>query len=301
MADGRPRPPRPGAAPGRRPPSPVRADGRRGPGPALGKGADSARRPAPAPRGTGPTPVVDERMRERRRVVRARRRRRALRWWAAAVLAGILAWAAFGSSAFRLDARQVEVVGAGEVVGVEQVLAAVGAYERTPLTRLDTGVVRAAVEALPGVDSAQVERLWPRGLRVTVRERPAVAAVPDPAGGYALVAADGDVLSSVAEAPAELPLLVVPVGSEHERTLEAALGVAQALPDALAAQVEQVRAETPDSVEVALRDGLVVEWGSAEDSSLKAAVLMELLDSRAVDGASAVDVSAPTLPVVTRG
>ena len=61
--------------------------------------------------------------------------------------------------------------------------------------------------------------------------------------------------------------------------------------------MKSVSAATEDSVQFTLADGPMVEWGSAEDSKLKAQVLGVLLGSKHARKADVIDVSAPTLPI----
>ena len=65
---------------------------------------------------------------------------------------------------------------------------------------------------------------------------------------------------------------------------------------AVAADVRQVRAASPDDVRLQLTKGRTVVWGSAERSARKAAVLAVLLTRRA----SVYDVTAPDAPTTTK-
>jgi cell division protein FtsQ len=199
---------------------------------------------------------------------------------------------------FALRADGVRVTIDGAYVDAAAVDAAIASFVGTPLTRLDVGEVERAVETAPGVASVEVSRAWTHGLVVAVEGSEPVAAVPIDGGVYVLVDARGATLATQGEAPADLPVIEVPLGDGSGRTLAAALAVAGALPAPLAARVEIVRAETEDSVVLDLRDGPRIEWGSAEDSRLKGAVAVLLLTSDAGMNASIIDVSAPTLPVV---
>jgi cell division protein FtsQ len=67
------------------------------------------------------------------------------------------------------------------------------------------------------------------------------------------------------------------------------------LPKSLAQKVVRVRAQSIDSVELDLKSGAVVRWGSADEPEFKAAVLEALLSLRA----QIYDVSAPELPTTT--
>ncbi len=74
----------------------------------------------------------------------------------------------------------------------------------------------------------------------------------------------------------------------------------EALPLELAADVKSVAAQTMDTVTMELRDGARVDWGSAAETELKAAVLQALRTAKKSKDSTWFDVSAPTLPV-TKG
>lgn len=237
---------------------------------------------------------------------RARARRR-LAWRQILVVAGsvvavgALAWVLLLSPVLALDTAQVRVTGAGTVVAVEQVQAVVEVEGGTPLTRLDTAALRTALLDVPGVRDATVSRDWPHGLTVALVSREPVAAVPEEAEadavpGYALVDSEGVQVGRADAPPEGLPVVDVPLG--ESRILAAALGVLEALPEALLADVGSVSAGTQDTVRFVLRDGAEVEWGSAQDGDLKAAVLQALRAAPETAGSARYDVSAPTMPVV---
>ena len=69
------------------------------------------------------------------------------------------------------------------------------------------------------------------------------------------------------------------------------------MPADLRDRVGDMSASTEDSVTFTLRKGPRVEWGSAENSNLKAQVLAVLLESKQASNAAVIDVSAPTLPI----
>ncbi len=246
---------------------------------------------------------------------RARARRR-LAWRQILIAAGsvaavgALAWLLLLSPVLALDAEQIRVSGAGTVVAVDQVHAVVDTEAGTPLPRLDTAALRSALLDVPGVRDAQVTRDWPHGLSVALVSREPVAAVPEAAdvvaaaegdeaaedGGYALVDEEGVKVGRADTPPEGLPVVEVPVG--EARILAATLGVLESLPDTLLVDIGQVSAGTQDTVRLVLRDGATVEWGSAQDPALKAAVLQALRTAPDTAGAARYDVSAPTMPVV---
>ena len=154
----------------------------------------------------------------------------------------------------------------------------------------------AQLKDIPGVREAHVVRHWPNGLVVTLvslesQSRRSLM----PAGGFTLVDDEGVQVGRAAKAPKGLPTLAVP--TDKPKVLAAALGVMSALPADLADRVTSVSAATEDSVQFTLSKGPLVEWGSAEDSELKAQVLDVLLGSKHARKADVIDVSAPTLPI----
>lgn len=245
-----------------------------------------------------------ERVAMRRRIAR----HKAYLAGAVVVLLGALAWLLLLSPVLALDAARVQVTGAGTVVDPADVHALVAEVDGVPLPRLDTVGLRDRVLDVPGVREAKVSRIWPHGLVVALVSREPVAAVPQQAPpadtpdareqpGYALLDIEGFPVGWTPTPPEGLPVVEVPVGEGGERTLTAVLTILQALPPELSAEVATVRAETQDTVRMALRDGRTVVWGSANDAALKIRVLQTLRAAPAAAGAREYDVSAPTLPI----
>ena len=223
-------------------------------------------------------------------------RRRLLIGSGVAVALALAAWALFFSPLLALDVERLELRGQGTVVDVAAVTAVVAAHDRTPLPSLDTVALRREVLDVPGVRAAEVARLWPHGLRITVVSREPVAAVPEP-DGFALLDVDGVQVGRADIAPEGLPVVSVPRDDPEARAMTAVLTVLQQLPPELAAEVVAASADTRDTVAFGLSDGATVEWGSPDDSALKARVLATLRASSASAGAQVFDVSAPTLPI----
>ncbi|MEV7973110.1 cell division protein FtsQ/DivIB [Cellulomonas sp. NPDC089187] len=301
-------PARTGVSPAVRASSSSRRPGRTS-GAAASSGALAARRTAPVTPSAG---VVAQgsaaRFAERARAHRRLTQRRILIAAGAVVAVVGVAWLLFFSPVLALDATQVEVSGADSVVAMDQVQAVVDSRDGVPLPRVDTSALRSELLEVPGVRDATVTRQWPHGLSVALVAREPVAAVPEdadvvqsaegtPAGaGFALVDEEGVQVGRADAPPEGLPVVAVPVG--EERVLSAVLGVLEQLPPDLLAQVGEVAATTQDSVNFTLRDGATVEWGSDQESALKAAVLGALRAAPETAGAARYDVSAPTMPVV---
>lgn len=226
-----------------------------------------------------------EKLRQKRR--RTWRRIAGVVLLVALVVAGV--WAVWFSSL--LDTRDVEVVGT-EYIPVKRVLAAAAVPTGTPLLRLDTDAIAEGVSELAPVESVKVETDLPHTVRIVVTERTAVAWVDRATTPWAVDAA-GVVYRPLNSAPSHLPEL--DVDADDSRIVAAVAGVAADIADGdagLLSDVEAIRAETRDSIELELTGGRVVVWGSAEESSAKLAVLEPLLEIEA----RSYDVSAPERP-----
>jgi cell division protein FtsQ len=207
------------------------------------------------------------------------------------VLLGLGTWLLLGTSALGVHAVDVTGTDRLDPATVRQVA---DVPAGAPLATLDTGAVAARLEKLPVVRSVEVQRQWPRTVSIVVHER-VPAAVQQRGASYALVDRTGVEFDQVDRRPRGLPLVSAPV-DEGAPALRAALDVLDVLPPAVAADVKQVRAASPDDVRLQLSKGRTVVWGSAERSARKAAVLAVLLTRKA----SVYDVSAPDAPTTTR-
>jgi cell division protein FtsQ len=109
---------------------------------------------------------------------------------------------------------QVSVSGRFQRVSPGEVEQAVKARVRDiGLLSVDLGAVRRAVELLPWVDSATVERQWPRALSIRVVEQVAAARW----GANSLLNTRGELfISEARHIPPELPRLSGPPGSEAQ-------------------------------------------------------------------------------------
>jgi cell division protein FtsQ len=239
---------------------------------------------------------VSERIQEKQKVQRRRRMSTATRRLAiAGAVVGVL-WLGLQSPVFDLEASKVEVSGLGVVVDPVAIDAAVAPYVGHSLTTLNVVHLENQLAQLPGVRHATVARVWPAGLRIEITTRVPVAAIPDPAGGYVLLDDEAMRVGHIEAVPGDLPIVSIPLGEGNERILDTVIAVINELPADLRARVQDVAAPTEDSVTFQLREGPRVEWGSAEQSALKAQVLVVMLQSPQAASAGVIDVSAPTLP-----
>lgn len=226
----------------------------------------------------------------RQRRQRARMRRRMI---VAGIVAGVLAvigvavWVVWASPWFSVT--KVEVRGT-QFVSAEQVQQVAEVPLGTSLAALDTQpIAHRITENIPPVATATVAKAWPDTVTIDVTERTAVMVVPRD-GHYAWVAPDGVVFHATPDVPAGL---MTAQGNIHDEAVLAALGkVAGALPPEVREKAASIDAQTPDSVVINLRDKRRVIWGSADESELKAKVLLPLLGVRATE----YDVTAPSHP-----
>lgn len=247
---------------------------------------------------TGSTPPVDETtIRSRRRFARRQWARRWLSWrpvlavLLVVALVGAGIWLVLFSSA--LAVRAVEVVGVGTLDDA-QVRAVAAVPDGAPLARVDLDGIEARVEALAVVRSAEVTRQWPDAVRISVEERVTVAVV-EIGGRIRGMDAEGVIFRDYATAPRALPRVRTAAETRNDALQEAARVVA-ALPADVSSRVDHVSVATIDQIELVLRDGRTVTWGSAEDSEQKAAVLVRLLEQPARH----YDVSVPSNATTSR-
>ncbi len=234
-----------------------------------------------------------QRLDERRRALRR------LRWRTVAVVVLILA--ALGgavyvvgfSSVLALRAQDAQVQGANEFVDTEAIDDVIAAQDGVPLIRLNTAGMSDQIADAAGVLEVSVSRSWPNGLAVQVTPREPVAVV-ESEGEFLLMDPEGIELDSVSEPPEDLPLIDVDLGSERSASaLQAVVQVLGELPPEVFDDVTAASAASADRIEFELGESATVIWGSAEETELKAEVLLTL---RQVP-AEVYDVSAPRNPI----
>lgn len=216
------------------------------------------------------------------------RRRLVIGLIVALVILGLIAgglWA-FGFSPL-FATEQLAVTGTKNLSGSVKTTAQVPVG--TPLARLDLAQIEARVETLKPVESATVTRDWPHTIRIEVVERVGIIGVRQP-DGFLLVDRFGVGYAAASSLPKGLVIAEVDPGDQE---LLAATGVvAQALPESLKSKVLKIKATSRDTFELTLTKGRQVIWGSAEQSELKAQVIVALLKEKA----RTYDVSAPGSP-----
>mgnify|MGYP002755484233 FL=1 len=208
-----------------------------------------------------------------------------------------------------LATQKITVRGASllETTQVEQKLEPL---RGVPLTRIDEKKVRELIGQDNVLHSVHVESRPPHELVVTLKERTAVAVVKQ-GDTYHTVDSDGvSLLESATQPDTSVPLVRFsgddPQTSDEFRTISTVLS---AMPSELLAQVKEASATSTSNITLTLRDNTTVQWGTAEESELKAKVLLSLrqaIAKRAQEEKSSeaqtqkvtvYDVSAPRVPV----
>ncbi|MGI9824818.1 FtsQ-type POTRA domain-containing protein [Agromyces sp. Marseille-Q5079] len=262
----------------------------------------SASTPATTARGRwGSRRAVAAAARERRRYERAevrrftvRSRRRRLAWTVAlGTLAALVAVVVISAYSPLMALREVRVEGASRVPA-DAVVEAFDPMLGTPLTMLDRDEVQAALASFPLIETYQVEAVPPGTLVVRLVERTPVGVI-ETSDGLALVDAAGVVIERPDARPDGQPLITVEGGVTGDG-FRAVAAVVRSLPAEVRGMLTGASAETVDDVQLELGDTRVV-WGSAEESSLKAAVLAGLMRAAPPGTVSEYDVSAPMSPV----
>ena len=223
-------------------------------------------------------------------------RRRLLRWTAAVAAVALVAgfvWAVWFSDLLGVRTVQVEGVSTLEPAQVRE---AADVAAGTPLARVDTSGAASRVARLERVERVEVERRWPRTVRVVVTERSAVAWIRVDGAIRALdrFGVDFRTLSKEPKGLVEVTTTATDPRQRQLAVVAAASVVARLRVDApaLMEQVQGVDAPSRDGVTLDLTEGRTVTWGSAAKPEQKLTVLESLLR---ID-ASGYDVSAPEQP-----
>ena len=233
-----------------------------------------------------------ERGEVRRFTKRSRRRRYAWLGAAGVVVALVLAVTIIAFSPL-LALKHIQVTGTSrlDAATVEKKLSD---QLGTPLPLLDAAAISSDLAAFPLIRSYTVESHPPDSIVVRVVERQPVGVIQR-GNAFTLVDAAKVPMASSEKRPDGFPLIAASGGAadvDADSGFAAAAGVLSALHADVLAQVDTIAAKTKDDVSFTLRgSGATVVWGSAEDSSLKAADLAALLKS--APGAGRYDVSSP--------
>lgn len=246
---------------------------------------------------------VDGRIVERRREVRdAERRRRLRRTLTVVVILALLVVAYLVERSTLVALDEVEVVGTVRLEP-DVVREAADLPLGTSTLRLRLGAAEERVESLPLVADADVDRVDPLTVRITVREREPIL-VARSGRTTVLVAADGTVVASGIEPG--LPIVDVRAGglpsvgesAKEVPPLDAALAIHLGISGPLRTEIVSYEARAVDDVDAVLTSGITVRLGSADRLDEKARALGAVLEDLGAEPVGTIDVRAPRAPVV---
>lgn len=252
---------------------------------------------------------VKQAERDRKRRERKERRRftqhQRVRRWKGLVLGGavllVVVFVAVGVFTPLMAVETVEVRGADRVEETTIVEALEGVVG-IPLALVTDEDVREALSGMPLLLSYEVEKIPPHTLRVVVRERQPVVAIPQ-GEHLRLVDPSGVEITKVpvADRPDGIPV-AKGVGEAFESESFVALTTAlQAMPPDLRERIVEISADTPQQIQLMLSDGLIVMWGDASSNARKAIVLESILEALTDVSVRTIDVSSPEAPVYVPG
>lgn len=220
-------------------------------------------------------------------------------------LAGVTSLAvgviAFVNSSW-FDVDEIVVTG-NERAEVDAIVEASGIRPGQGLLEVDLDGAGDAVELVPWVGTATVDRSWTGGIEITVTERPAAAVIP--AGSrFALVDDHGRQLEIVDQRPdGYLPLRGVEgSGVAGEPAPDAVLpmvALAQALPPAIDERVAAI-ALVGDDIHLELVDGGRANLGGGDELGAKLQAVETVIARVDLACLDTIDVRVPAAPVITR-
>lgn len=232
---------------------------------------------------------------ERRRFVRfSRTRKRRL----LIVLGSVLALALFvaiGVLSPALNLQKITVVGT-ERLDPNAVVESLSGQLGTPLALLNEQSIHSSLTAFSLIQEYTLETRPPHELIVRIVERQPVLNLKR-GETFDLVDPAGVVIESSPERVAGYPLgegLVVDVNSPAFQATARSLAYMQA---DLAAQVDTATATTDQDVTFRLGSGLIVIWGSAEESTKKSVLVTKMMASLGGQSVSVLNVSSTEAPV----
>lgn len=206
-----------------------------------------------------------------------------------AVVIATSGWLLFFSSVVSVES--VEVSGNSAALSSRSIERVAQVPMGEQLIRVDLDAIQARVEGIDAVRSVEVSRSWPHAISIRITERVPIAVVHS-GDDVKAMDAEGRVFARKASLlPKGLPVIDTAV-NVNAATLSEAARVVTSLRADIAARVERIKADSMDKIVLKLTDGVTVEWGSADDSENKAAVLAILLEQDVKE----IDVSVPGRP-----
>lgn len=228
-----------------------------------------------------------------RRFTRRSRNRRLALGAVAGVIVTLIALIFVAVYSPLLALRTITIDGTSRV-NAEEVRDAVSGQLGTPLALIDFTRITSELAAFPLIRSYVTETVPPDTLLIHVVERQPVGAILS-GGTFKLVDPAGVVVADSTEIVPGVPIIDIGGGEITGTAFSSIVEVLLAMPPGLLAQVDTISATTQDNVSILLVGvGQRVTWGSADDSTRKAALLAALIAATDPAQPGVFDVSAPT-------
>lgn len=222
----------------------------------------------------------------------------------------LLCWLLFLSPFFRLDAKNIRIIGSNEWVSEQKVASIASNQVDKSLFLVSSQQIIEQLNNIPGVTETKVVKQFPQGLQITVRAQKPAAMLKDKVGEK-LTAVDvkGRILNAVQNVSTSgIPVIEV---SDVRRSLNGkavkeALKIVSSLSQDFRSHVTRVSAKTQDSVETEVSypspsgdiHRLIV-WGDSSDLELKKAIVETIInDPSKIGNRQLLDVSAPARPIL---
>ncbi len=208
-------------------------------------------------------------------------------------LTGVAGWVLGWSSI--LTVKQIEVVGvpANSPIKSESIIALSGIRINEPMARLSGARVKRELTQIPRIKSISLLRHWPHTVVLVIQERVPTAAIVK-GNEFQLIDSESNQYATVAVLPSAVP--TVSITGDYKTGLKSAMSVITELPVLISSQLTHVESSGTDGVQLTLRKGARIIWGSSEDFGLKSRVLATLLTGAGANKVKIFDVSAPFAP-----
>lgn len=232
---------------------------------------------------------------ERRRFTRSLRERRRPWLIAGGAILALITLVTVSIFSPLMHLKNITVIGANRV-DVAALTASLESQIGTPLALLDRNLVAQSLEKFPAIQEYSLEIAPPNELVVRIVERTGVLNVPR-AGRFELVDVAGVVIETSQTPVGGYPVAEAMVVKTKSPAFQAAAQSLRRMQPELAAQIVTASATTDQDVTFAMNTGVVIVWGSSEDSVRKSVLVSKMLSSLAGRSFSRIDVSSVQAPV----
>jgi cell division protein FtsQ len=211
----------------------------------------------------------------------------------AVLLTGVAGWLLGWSSV--LTVKQIEVVGvlSDSPIKSQSIIALSGIRINEPMARLSGASVKRELAQIPRIKSVSLLRHWPHRVVLVIKERIPTAAIVK-GNEFQLIDSESKQYATVSVLPSAVPTVLIT--GDYKTGLRSAMSVITELPVIIRSQLTHVESSGSDGVQLTLRKGARIIWGSSEDFRLKSRVLATLLTGAGASKVKTFDVSAPFAP-----